>query len=416
MNALVRWNPGLVCGAAVLVGLLAGAPARAQIGPPPALPAQPVAAPVPGAAPGKVLVADVLTWGNRNVPTPTIMAQLRTRPGAEYNPATVQDDIRTLMSTKQFANIYPEVTNLPDGRVTVKFVIQDYPTVVQRVIYQGAKHIKDDELEQLTHVRPGLPCSPVHNKLGCQAIVNKLNEDGRPFAQCELLSGDKLGDTEVVFNITEGPKVAVGDIDFVGNTFVQGGVLRQHINSSRKFLHLFGGTYNPGMAAADALKLEEYYRSFGYLDVHVSRELQWHPNGRDVILVFHIQEGQRYQVTGPPQIHSRGNLTVPIDKLETLSKIKANEYFNQSYIESDVQRWKDAEGYEGHELVAKWTPVYSADTPGWVTLDCELEEKPAARVGQIFVVGNTRTMQNVILRQVPLYPGQVLTYPDVRLA
>jgi outer membrane protein assembly complex protein YaeT len=415
---LVRWSPGLVCWAALLLGLLASAPVQAQPGTPALLPSEPApaAVAVPGAAPGRTMVADVLMSGNRNVPTPTIMAQIKTRANTEYSPATVQDDVRNLMATKQFANVYQEITNLPDGRVTVKFVIQDYPTVVQRVIYQGAKHLKDDELEQLTHIRPGLPCSPVHNKLGCQAIVNKLNEDGRLFAQCELLSGDKVGDTEVVFNITEGPKVAIADIDFVGNTFVSGGVLRQHINSSRKFLHLFGGTYNAAMADNDSLKLKEYYRSFGYLDVQVSRELQWHPNGRDVILVFHIQEGQRYQVASPPQIHAKGNLTVPPEKLEALMKVKANEYFNQAYVESDMQRFKDAEGYEGHELMAKWTPVYSADTPGWVTLDYELEEKPQARVGQIFVVGNTRTMQNVILRQVPLYPGQILTYPDVRMA
>jgi outer membrane protein assembly factor BamA len=37
-------------------------------------------------------------------------------------------------------------------------------------------------------------------------------------------------------------------------------------------------------------------------------------------------------------------------------------------------------------------------------------------VGQVLVVGNERTKQNVILRQVPLYPGQVLTYPDLRAA
>jgi hypothetical protein len=42
------------------------------------------------------------------------------------------------------------------------------------------------------------------------------------------------------------------------------------------------------------------------------------------------------------------------------------------------------------------------------------EEKPPARVGQIFITGNTRTRQSVILDAVPLFPGQVLTSPDLR--
>jgi outer membrane protein insertion porin family len=49
------------------------------------------------------------------------------------------------------------------------------------------------------------------------------------------------------------------------------------------------------------------------------------------------------------------------------------------------------------------------------TVKAPAEKKPA-RVGHIFVIGNDRTKMNVILRQVGLYPGQVLSYPDIRLA
>src|SRR5207245_507667 len=42
--------------------------------------------------------------------------------------------------------------------------------------------------------------------------------------------------------------------------------------------------------------------------------------------------------------------------------------------------------------------------------------KSLERVGQIFIVGNERTRQDVILRQVRLYPGQVLSEADLRAA
>jgi len=44
------------------------------------------------------------------------------------------------------------------------------------------------------------------------------------------------------------------------------------------------------------------------------------------------------------------------------------------------------------------------------------DEKPPARVGQIFIVGNEVIPQRVILARLPLYPGQLLTYPDLRAA
>ena len=60
--------------------------------------------------------------------------------------------------------------------------------------------------------------------------------------------------------------------------------------------------------------------------------------------------------------------------------------------------------------------VYSQDGPGLVRVNYEIKEEGVVRVGQVFVIGNTRTKINVILRQVGLYPGQVLTYPDLRVA
>ena len=77
-----------------------------------------------------------------------------------------------------------------------------------------------------------------------------------------------------------------------------------------------------------------------------------------------------------------------------------------------------------------WPDFYTADgrytTPGGgqtfsgnsgrTTLGTSAFARPPATVGQIIIVGNQVTRQNVILRQVPLYPGQTLTYPDLRIA
>jgi len=46
----------------------------------------------------------------------------------------------------------------------------------------------------------------------------------------------------------------------------------------------------------DVVRLTEYYRSFGFLDVAVSYELQWNLDGGDAVMMFHINEGSRYKV------------------------------------------------------------------------------------------------------------------------
>src|SRR5262249_29468185 len=202
--------------------------------------------------------------------------------------------------------------------------------------YQGNIHLSNDELGDLTGVRVGMPCNPIANKVGCRRIVARYNEEGRPFASCELLKGGETGDNEVVFNITEGPKVQISGISFVGNSFVTGPVLKTHIQSSSKFLSLFGGTYNAGMLDHDQGELIRYYRAFGYHDVRVGRELVYSPDGRDVEVVFHIHEGVRYRVAASPVIE--GVKSMSREALEANNRVKADEYYDQAKIDGDLAR------------------------------------------------------------------------------
>ncbi len=61
------------------------------------------------------------------------------------------------------------------------------------------------------------------------------------------------------------------------------------------------------------------------------------------------------------------------------------------------------------------TLILGSSCPLTATALAEPRQEPV-RVGQIFVIGNTLTRQSTILRQVPLYPGAVLSYPDLKKA
>jgi outer membrane protein insertion porin family len=368
------------------------------------------------AAPERILVSDVLIQGSRQVPSEFIKNQMKTHVGKEYGPETLQEDIRTLFASRQFGNVWSDVVKDGPGKVKVIVYIRDYPSSVEKVIYKGNHNLSNDDLEQITAVRKGQPLNPLANKVACRRIVQRYNEDGRPFASCDLIKGGEPGDTEVVFNITEGPKVKVRDISFTGNNFVSGPVLSNRINSSKMFLgmYLLGGTYNKLMAENDIHELIKYYRSFGYHDVKVNLEPIYSGDGREVSLVFHIQEGVRYRVADNP--HVMGVKSVAPEALEAIGKMKAGEFYSQGIIDKDTNRIKDYLGYYGHQTQAVAVPTFAPDQPGMVNVNYEVNEEAPARVGQIFVVGNDRTMQNVILRQVPLYPGQILTYPDLKQA
>jgi outer membrane protein assembly complex protein YaeT len=364
------------------------------------------------APPRKVLVGDVIIRGNTRKSTDEIKALLKTQVGSEYSPEQIQEDVRTLMATNQFGNIRPHWVARQDGKVDIIFYVVDYPNIVEEVVYQGGKSLKKGDYEKELRIKKGEPLNPHMNLAACRTIVRMLNDKGRPFASCQLLEGDKPGDKRVVFSIVEGPQVFVRDIEFTGNTFVSGGVLRQHINSSRRFLgiHAFSKPYIPAMADNDVDELRKYYRSFGYHDVRISREVEWDPSSKTVVLIFHINEGVRYHVKNTPEI--LGQASVPKGELQRVIQVKAEELYDQRKIDRDVHSLEDYEGYTGRKLSVQERVYYTA--PGECSVFYDVDERPQAYVGQIFISGNTTTKQNVILRQLQLFPGQPLAYPEIK--
>jgi outer membrane protein assembly complex protein YaeT len=363
----------------------------------------------------KVIVEDVICQGNRIVPTQEIISQIKTRPSTEYKEEVVQEDLRRLLATNKFTkDSRVDKVAVGSNKVRVYFLMVEYPSTVQEIIYHGAEHISSEELDTLTQLRKGMLLNPVANRLACQAIQRHYQEKGRIWAAVELAEGSKVGDTRVVFNITEGPVAKIQSIDFSGNTFVSAARLRVQIDSGSTFLGL-GGTYEPDRINHDVAKLEEYYKNFGFQDVKVSRELKWDEGDRRVRLIFHIHEGVRYRVTAVKVV---GNTLFGQDELLAPLVMKPGEYFQKNKVDADTQIIQAKYGYTGHQVVVKdeeFSPG-GPDQPGQVELHYQVLEKPPARVGSIIIVGNDVTRQNVILRQIPLYPGQILTYPDLRLA
>jgi outer membrane protein assembly complex protein YaeT len=360
------------------------------------------------------VVPQVIPPGSQSVPNQKIMSYLKTRAGIEYDPEMIGEDVRRLYETKLFADIRVLKQPAAENRVVVIFQLKELPGVIQEIVYRGAHHIKQDELESVTGLKKGLPLNPWAVQKARQAILDKYREKGRLSASVEVVEGLRAGDTRVVFDVTEGPVAKVGRIDFVGNSFVSGARLHTQVNSSRPFLGLLGGDYNPPMADADVAKLEAYYRDNGYHDVHVTRELSWDPSQRYVNLVFHIREGKRYRVADFQVAGVGGERQKELQNL--CINVKKGDVYNQAKVEGDQQRIKDWIGYHGREATIQPVAYYPPDRPGEVNVVYEVQERPPARVGEIIVSGNEVTRQNVILRQVPLYPGQILTYPDLRIA
>ncbi len=363
-------------------------------------------------ASGKI-VAEIVPQNNRIHSNERILSQMQTKVGKPYSDIIAQEDARRLMSTKWFLNVDISTRSIDDKRVAVLVTVYELPNTIQEIVYRGAYHISLEDLDTLTGLRKGTPLSPIANQNAAQAILRKYHEMGRMFATVELVEGNKTSDTRVVFHITEGPEVKISSISFVGNHFISSDRLKTQITSSRAWFNRIGGIYNAAQVEHDMGKLLEYYRSLGFHSVRVSRELVWAPDLRTLKLVFHIDEGPRYQIG---RIQIEGNRVFSEEKLLSMTQAKTNRFYNRAEIQGDLARIKDFYGRTGRN-VAVQEKVYAVDgDPGVVNVVYEVMEREPARVGEIKIIGNEVTQDRVIRRNVPLYPGQILSYPAIQEA
>jgi outer membrane protein assembly complex protein YaeT len=349
-------------------------------------------------------IAQVLVQGNRQHSTEQVLAQLNTKPGLAFSRGRAEEDVNRLVKAGWFADVQALTYPTPDDRVGVLLKVVEFPSVVQEVIYKGANHIKKSDLDELTNLRPNVPLNPAANWAARQAILRKYQEQSRLLASVVLVEGGNPGDRRVIFDITEGPVVKVKQTEFRGNTFVGGERLRTQLNTSRAFVGI-GGEYDPRMVESDQDKLEEYYHNLGFQDAKVRRDLEW-IDDRSVRIVFHIAEGPRYRIR---RVQVAGNKQFTEDQLLATAHTRPGNYFSKTDLQADMNTIRDTYGMHGHPVGV--VPAFYQCGPGEMDVQLEVQERPRFYVGEVQIIGNTVTRDNVIRRQLGIYPGQVLQFP-----
>jgi outer membrane protein assembly factor BamA len=151
----------------------------------------------------KTIIDDVIPSGNLRIPSQRILSMLKSKPGTEFKPEVLDEDIRTLLTNKQFLDVQVQKQEVAVNKVCLYFVIKEYPPIIQDVIYKGNKNLKPEELETIAGLRKGAPLSAMAVQMGRNAILRRYQDMGRTRTVVEVLEGNRPDDQRVVYTITE---------------------------------------------------------------------------------------------------------------------------------------------------------------------------------------------------------------------
>ena len=367
-------------------------------------------------------LADVRVEGNITIPASAIAKYIKTRSGRAADRNLIREDVRSLYGTGWFFSVEPRYRQTEAGLVLVFKVIER--PVVQSVEYRGNNSIKTKHLEALTGIKRGSAFDVSANREAAQAIETHYREKGWAFATVELVKGGSRQDREVVFEITEGPKVAVTKIKFQGNEDFSGPLLKTKVRTKTAILWVFGGKYDPATFPDDISALKAYYHSLGYFDVQIKenisfKDADWVPFSKErahAEVEYIIDEGPRYTVRN---IDMYGLKVLSEPDIRTEMKLKEGEHFNGRYLAQDVQAIKDKYGELGRVFATVDAVPRFLEEPGVCDIVYQIDEDKPYRIRRVDVefVGDTpRTKRTVVLNRVLTRPGELANARDIQLS
>ncbi|MEM9943853.1 MAG: POTRA domain-containing protein, partial [Planctomycetota bacterium] len=356
--------------------------------------------------------------GNRSIPTHQILQKVSTRPGRFFDPAALQNDVDNLWQMPTIERIEgPFLDKTPQG-VIVTFEVVERDSI-QEVKFVGNRGITDKVLKKTLDIKDGDPLDVHQIRMAKSRIEDLYREKGYPRTQVEILEGSQDGDQSVVFLIHEDEKQRIWRVEFEGNTIASDGRLKHFVESKPGILKVFGGLVNRTEIDQDVVRLTSYYRSLGFFNARIGREVSESNDGRWLTIRYIINEGPRYRVRNVSFI---GNAAYNNQQLLDMLDFKPtqeepNPEFNVAKMNQDVRSLRDLYGSQGFVFAKVEAEPRFLEEPGLLDLVYKVEEDKQYYVGDInvhFQGDFGITKKSVILGRLGLRPGDLVDAREIR--
>jgi len=333
-----------------------------------------------------------------------VMAWAGLEAGQELTRDLAASAIRRLFATKKFSEIYVYAQPV-EGGVKLIVNLREFPRV-RSVSFRGNERIKDKDLREAFPVTVGQFANPAAVQRDLQPVRELYYEKGyydvSMNTDSTVVDANNMEDLVVV--VDEGQKVKVSSIDFEGNTGLPDDGLRGAMEQGTTGF-LKSGTFKKQQFEEDKDRIITYCKDNGYLDAQITDiELNFRPDRQHLDIVVHLDEGPLYyvgevswdgnSVFGDMVIAERiylqrGRVFKEKEYLETLQALQ-NLYANEGYIYVAVEPQREIQGDR-------------------VNVDITIAEGEPARVHDVLVQGNTKTYDEVLLRELRIFPGDLFS-------
>jgi len=372
------------------------------------LPAEPAAsAPVNPAG----TIRNITVEGAQRLEPDTVLSYTKLRVGGSYTRETLDQALRELYASELFADV-----QIRDDAGSLTIQVTENP-VINRIVLEGNKRLKDDK------ILPEIKMAPrqIYTRSKVRADVARIIELYRRQGRFAAVVDPKLvkldqNRVDIVYEISEGPKSKVRQINIIGNDKFSDGQLRGEMATKQsRWFRIFssGTTYDPDRMAYDQQKLRQFYLTQGYADFRVvSAVAELTSNKQDFIITYVVEEGDRYKF-GPVDVKSDIR-DLSSEGLTRSLRMHEGDWYNAKLVEDTVEQLNQTAGLFGYAF-ADVSPDFQPDKEArTMSITFKIANAPRVYVERIDVNGNTLTQDKVVRREFRLHEGDAFNTFSVR--
>lgn len=366
----------------------------------------------PAAAQEKPAVIEKIELnGTMRIEPETVLSYLTVRKGDIVDKQRLDEALKAVFATGLFADVD---MNFKNGVLTLDIV--ENP-IVNRIYFEGNSKIKTDQLKDEIGLRPRAVFTRTKVRNDTQRILELYKRSGRYSAVVEPkiveLSQNRL---DVVFEIAEGPATYVRKINFVGNDAYDAETLEEAMMTKEKRWYRFftsTDTYDPDRFAYDRELIKRFYQRHGYMDFEIkSASAEMSADKESFYLTVVLDEGKRYRI-GDVTVNS-SLASVSADDVKDAVTVSEHQWYNIDKLNDSVLALTNAVNDRGAPFVDVSYSLKKRENEPVADVVFDVKEGPHLFIDKIKIIGNVRTKDEVIRREMRFVEGDAYNPAKIR--
>lgn len=332
--------------------------------------------------------------------------------GKNFSDELYWEILQKMYALEYFDEINPvALPGDPEKRtVLLQFTVKEKP-VLTEIKFSGNREIRTGELLDKVTLKKGDIYNELKSRMDERAVRDYYLEKG--YAGVKVVSEAINNNDKSItlkFTITEGKQTVVSSIQFEGNKVMASKTLKNLLSLKEAKL-LSTGTFREAQLETDKSTIRSYYLERGYVDAvveNVVREIdtETNPDKNLLKLTFIIKEGEQYTYGGT---QLRGNSIFTTEELLAKIRLKEGDVMNQNRFDEGFQAIADTyfeSGYTSNYINKSENRDNDHKRISYVI---NVVESERSHIEHIIIKGNTKTKEEVIVREFSLEQGDIFS-------